>query len=164
MDESPLYASFEDAIQQSAKTGKLPEAFRVPQSSCWDAFRAVSTEVAAKTVSGRKNTVLCDFFEGNELSIAGRGYYRFDVEEIRRYGALVREPGNPYDRDALRVYAVAKDSTKQEMLYRAVGYVSADTARRVSPVLDKLNCLAVRVKFDTYVSSFCAQFDDPFED
>lgn len=170
MKTAPSYDSFEELYEAARDSGKLPEAFSLPQSVCWDEFRTFdSTEASSwlDVLSNRRADAATNlakyFLEKLECTIAGRQHYPVPVDEVRAYGAVIREPGNPYDANALRVYAVSVDSSRKTVLYRALGYVGRDTARVVSPILDQYSAFAVRVKFDTHLSTFQAQFDDPDE-
>lgn len=86
--------------------------------------------------------LLCDPPEdGEELDVVGEGHYHADLAglmaalrddpdatEVRTAARLVREPQNPYDRNAVRV----------EIHGKLVGYLSREDAEEIKPWLKKV--------------------------
>lgn len=79
--------------------------------------------------------------------IRGQEYtqiYRSMLDRTKNFGIAVREPTNPHDRNAIRLYAVRDDSDNSRvafshgMLYfTAVGYVAKEIARVVAKDMDR---------------------------
>lgn len=127
--------------------GKLVTAFRMDPDKLTVYLVKLRVRIEAVRRLGPANNAGLAILEHN-IPIHGAFYVGFVPEVHEQYvqetGLMIRERGNPHDSNAIRVYAVPKTPGEE---YRAVGYVAAKWAEKLSDHMDSWHVLAIPVRF-----------------
>ena len=129
-NQIPFYESFEDLLASAAtrkNEGKLPLEFCMDQESCWEHLRKMHAGTPSK-------------WQG--FVVRGQHFAGFSDREVLTYGIAVHESTNPYDKNAVRVYAVATKeasprhpNASDRVYYQAVGYVAKEYAGQAAKLI-----------------------------
>lgn len=132
---------------------KFPSCFRMRQEDCWDHLGDVadlSAELEEEGLDGHLQIMGGTRFHG----VHGRS-----SEELLNYGILIREPRNPHDKNACRVYACQVGSRGPVVTYQSVGYLNRGDAAGVAPILDANRESVVRVALSSDFLKMKIRFD-----
>jgi hypothetical protein len=107
--------------------GKLPLEFCMDQASCWEHLHEMHPSTPNK-------------WQG--FVVRGQHFAGFSDREVMTYGIAVHESTNPYDKNAVRVYAVTTKEASprnpdapERIYYQAVGYVAKEYAGQAAKMI-----------------------------
>lgn len=87
----------------------------------------------------------------------GIGQYLMDV--VKLFGVAVREPTNPHDKNAIRLYATLTDGYADvggNFRFTAVGYIAKEQAAVVAERMDRANEKTALVRYSNNYSNVSA--------